>query len=688
MYKIFTLIFLSFSIGSLAQINPENVEIIRDRYGVPHIYAPTDEGVAYGLAWAHSEDDFQTIQSTLLAAKGMLGLHLGKDGAAADYVSQLLRCKQIAKEQYHTLSDDYKKVLRGYVSGINAYAKSYPEKVLVEGSFPVTKDEVLAAYVLSLSVMSGAGETISKLVNGEVSSIFENSGKGSNAFAFARKKTTDGNVYLNVNSHQPLDGPSSWYEAHLISDEGWNMMGGLFPGGATIFHGTNEYLGWAHTVNYPDKIDVFQLEMHPKEQLKYKFDDEYKMLDQKEVKLSVQILFGIILKVKKTLYWSEYGPVIKNKKGYFAFDLAVLHDVRAPDQWYQMNKATDFESWKKAVEMVAIPGFNFVYADREDNIYYLGNAKLPIRNPGYDWSGVLPGNTGETLQEDFHPLEDLPQVLNPESGYVFNTNNSAFSCTEGEDNVRVDDYDPTMGYREFENNRSLRFYELMNEYEQLSWDDFLRVKYDKTLPDSLAYPVNLNALFKLDSNKHKRYSKIINILQTWDYSSGIHNVGAAQFMILYRHLVEEYKDEYDGTPYQLTEEQALKAVKFTYKYLMKHYKKLDVTLGEYQWLVRGDYKMPVAGVLDVITAMDASPYKNGRVRAKQGESYIMLVKYPKNGLPVIETVNCYGASNQPDSPHYADQMLLFVNQKRKPMTLDLDKVRAEAEAIYHPLKLD
>ncbi len=666
------------------QVQPEEVEIMRDAYGVPHIYAPTDPGVAYGLAWAHAEDDFQTIQLTMLAGKQMLGLHLGKQGAAADYVVALLGCRQVVDTQWETLSPAYVALITSYTDGLNAYADKYPEKVLVEGSFPITVKEVLSAYVLSLAVISGADQVIGNLVKGTVAEAPDLSGKGSNAFAFARKKTADDYVYLNINSHQPLEGPTSWYEAHMVSDEGWNALGGLFPGGATIFHGTNENLGWAHTVNYPDKIDVFQLEMDSESGLKYRFDDEWKTLDSEEIKLSIRIIFGMKIKVKKLVFRSVYGPVVKNEQGFFAFNLGALHDLRAPEQWYRMNKATDWKSFRSALQMVAIPGFNIVYADRDDNIFYLGNAKIPQRDPQYDWSRTLPGNTSKTLTGEFHPLEDLPQVLNPESGYVFNTNNSAFSCTAIKNNPNPEDYDRTMGYREFENNRSIRFRELMDQYDVLSWEDFLAVKYDDTLPQQLAYPADLSALFELDSMKHRKYAELIKILHEWDRSAHFNNLGAAQFMILYRHLVDKYRSKYTGVPYPLSEAEAWEAVAYTHAYLKKHFKRLDIRLGDYQLLVRGPYEMPVNGIMDVITAMDAVPYRDGRVRASQGESLIMLVRYPEEGLPIIETINVYGASNQSDSPHYADQMLKFVKQQRKPMTLDIEEVRKTATSIYHP----
>ena len=648
-----------------AQISPERVEIIRDAYGVPHIYAPTDPEVAYGLAWAHSEDDFQTIQLTLLGAKGMLGQHLGKRGAAVDYVVQLLDCQGVVKREWNTLSDEYQQLIKGYTQGINSYARNYPEQVLVDGSFPVTVEEVLSAYVLSLSVISGADKVIGDLVSGNVDEFTPKEEGGSNAFAFARSKTADDFVYLNINSHQPLEGPSSWYEAHLISDDGWNMMGGLFPGAATIFHGTNEHLGWAHTVNYPDKIDVFELEMHPENELKYQFDNGWKELEQKEVMLSVQILFGLKIKVKKTIYRSIYGPVVKNDKGYFAFDLGALHDLRAPEQWYRMNKANNWDEFRDALTMVAIPGFNIVYADGQDNIYYLGNAKIPDRNPSFDWSKTLPGNTSETLTSGYHKLEELPQVLNPKSGFVFNTNNSAFSCTSTDENPSYDDYDFTMGYQVFENNRSMRFLQLVEEKGQISWADFLEIKYDGQLPYDLEFPLDIQALFQLEVEDYPRYTELLTILQTWDGKSGYDNLGAAQFVILYNYLKEQYPISYLDSTKILTESQIIEAVGQTQKYLKKYFKRVDIRLGDYQFLVRGTKVVPVNGIPDVITAMHSEPYKNGRVKAVQGESYIMLVRYPEEGLPIIETVNVFGASNQSDSPHYDDQMLLFVNQKKR-----------------------
>ncbi|MEQ9306604.1 MAG: penicillin acylase family protein, partial [Marinoscillum sp.] len=176
------------------------------------------------------------------------------------------------------------------------------------------------------------------------------------------------------------------------------------------------------------------------------------------------------------------------------------------------------------------------------------------------------------------------------------------------------------------------------------------------------------------------------ILNNWDRTSQPDNLGAAQFLVIYDFLRGKYKASYTGERYVLKTEEAVEAISAAHKYLMKHFKRVDIRLSDYQFLVRGSREVPVAGIPDVITAMHSLPYKDGKVRAVQGESLIMLIRYPEEGLPIIETVNVYGSSNQPDSPHYDDQMNLFLNKERKPMTLDIDEVRRTAESIYHPVK--
>ena len=152
-----------------------------------------------------------------------------------------------------------------------------------------------------------------------------------------------------------------------------------------------------------------------------------------------------------------YGPTLITEKGTFSIRMPAQMDVRGLEQWYRMNKAKNYTEFRAALEMMAIPGYNLVYADRYDTIFYISNGKIPVRKEGYNWKGTLPGNTKATLWNTLHPLSDLPQVLQPQSGFVYNTNHSPFHSTAGNDNP-VNHF-PNMGYETLENNRSQRFAE-------------------------------------------------------------------------------------------------------------------------------------------------------------------------------------------------------------------------------------
>lgn len=664
-----------------AQFDVTKIDIVRDKWGVPHIFANTDAEVAYGLAYAHAEDDFETIQNCFLAGKAMLGREKGKDGAAIDYVVHLLRIPELVNAKYDTdVSPQYKKLLEGYCAGFNAYANSHSKDVLVKALLPLTPKDMLCYSVLQLCISSGVDDALKAIYGGSIPVVNDIKPGGSNAFAFNSRKTEDGQTYLAINSHQPLDGAVSWYEAHLCSNEGWNIIGSLFPGAPSILSGCNKYLGWAHTVNNPDKLDVYQLELNPKNKQEYKFDGHWEKLEETKVHLNVK-LAGLVIPANKDAYWCKYGPVVIAKQGAFAIRTPALFDIRGLEEWYHLNKAKNFTEFNHVLQMNAIPGYNIVYADRYDTIYYLSNGKIPVRDKSFNWHGTLPGNTTKTLWTDIYPTQSLPQVLQPASGYVFNTNNTPFNATGGNNNIDARNYDEAMGYERFDNNRSLRFDELVSQYTKVSYEDFKHIKYDVQLPAKLAYTVNTDTLFNLDANKYKDLAGVIKLLHDWDKTADINSAGATLFSVIYYAVVNDLRGP---KPYNtITTVKAVELYKYAKAYLLQHFKKIEVPLADYQKLVRGDKVVPVRGIPDVISAMYSVPYDDGKVRAAQGESYIELVRFTKNG-PQIESVNCYGASNVKGSLHYNDQVELFTHQLTKPMTFDKAEIYKSAERVYHP----
>ncbi len=670
-----------FTTYSSAQINPANITIARDSFGVPHIFAPTDAEVAYGLAWAHAEDDFNTLQLVVLSGKAKLGSALGKKGAAADYVVTLLRCRQLVDEQWNTLSPDFIELIKGYVQGLNDYAKANPGEIKYKNAFPFNEKEYLSAAVFSLSVFCGVDKMLPQILGSSIGTIPGFSSQGSNAFAFHPLKTSTGEAFLSINAHQPVEGATAFYEAHLQSEQGWNMLGGLFPGSCLIFHGTNENLGWAHTVNSPDKIDVYQLQMNPADNNQYKFDGEWLNLEVKKARLKVK---GIPIAVSRKVYWSKYGATVKSKQGVFAMRLPANMDCKAMEQWYRMNKASNFTEFYKALGMTSLPMFNIVYADRYDTIFYISNAKLPIRNPDpqYNWKSTLPGNTSATLWTQFKPVTALPQYINPGPGYLFNTNHSPFLATDKKFNLNPGKYDPNDGFEIYDNNRSQRVTELMKGIDKIDYEYFKRIKFDRQYPQQLQFAYGIDSMLKMNPADYPLLKEVITNLQQWDNKAIKTSKGAAVFLLLYDYLSIKLRG---ARPRQLTVAESIEAFQYINDFMLKNFGTLNLTLGGIQKLVRGNDARPADGLPDILAAAYSAPYINGKRKITTGDAYICFVRYPKNGLPIIESINTFGASQHPGSRHYKDQMTMFQNQQTKRMTLDKKEVFQTAERIYHPV---
>ncbi len=673
----------------------ESIQIIRDKWGVPHIVAPTDEEVAYGLAWAQCEDDFNTIQEQMLALKGKLGSVKGKEGIIADFAIKFMGVTEQARARYKSeLSPKVVRILEYFAAGINAYASTHRRELLSSKLLPIKVEEVVAGYLLGLVEISNARDDLLRIMDGSIVKFLNPEvQKGSNAIAINHNRTSDNQTYIAINSHQPLEGWYSWYEAHLISEEGQNILGGTFPGGAIIFHGVNENLGWAHTVNNADFSDVFQLKMHPKKKLHYEFDGEWYELEKRRHWAQLKLWGPIQIPILKITYKSLLGTTFKTKNGFFAWRFQAKDAIKAVEQWYRMNRANNFDEFAEALKIRGIPCTNLVYADRSNTIYFLGNGTFPGRKSGFDWTKILPGYTSDVFYTNQQiPFDSLPQVLNPSCGFVFNSNNTPYSSTCAVENPRPNSLRNSTSFMPSiaMNNRSRRFLELISDSTKLSYDYFKRIKYDRTYPTQMITPKasNLEDIFKLDEQKYTDIADAILLLKNWDRKTNAENESALFFILCYKKLWNYLKSkeplEYGN---QVSEEEFVEVIRYVKSTMLEQYQSLTKPLGDVQRHIRGDVDIPIGGGPDVLAAIHTKKQKDGRFKATAGESYIVLARFSEDALPQIETIRAYGASAELDSPHYTDQMQLFADQKLKRMTLDMESVIAEADTIYHPLRL-
>ncbi len=286
----------------------------------------------------------------------------------------------------------------------------------------------------------------------------------------------------------------------------------------------------------------------------------------------------------------------------------------------------------------------------------------------------------------FCAFDSLPQVLNPKSGYVLNTNNSCFTVSGAGDNPDPKNFSPTWGFGTETNNRSIMGHALIGKKEKFDYDEFKCVKYDCGFNDSLySYALtNTNLMFKLDPKKYPDLADALQVINKWNHQSDVNNKEASLVVSAMYPLIDKIRGagrEYESNTF--TEKEYADALREGKKHMLKYFGSLTVPLGDIQKHVRGNVVLPIGGMPEVLAATITQPYKNGMRHTFVGESYIQLVRFSKDSVQ-IETVHAYGASAKPGSPHFTDQMQMFVDKKLKPMTLDRKAIYNNAEAIYHP----
>lgn len=660
-----------------ALIPPEgkyDVRILRDEWGVPHIFGKRDVDAAYGLAFAHCEDDWTNFEDAGLLVRARLASVRGREWAKFDYIVQLFRAREFAEEKYESdLSPGVRAILEAYADGINHYAALNRAK-MPHVQLPVTGKDLVAGATLKSPFFYGLEKHLDKLfAEGEgikidkegVTAMLSNGCVfGSNAWAVAPSRSADGATRLAINSHQPWTGPVTWYEAHVHSEEGWNMVGGTFPAGPVIFKGHDENKGWCHTINRPDLADIYELEVNPANENQYKFDGEWRDFERATARIKVRLFGPISWTFKRELLWSVHGPAVRRAGGARAVSFAGYGEVRQIEQWFRMNKARNIEEFLTAMRIGGLASLNTLYADKEGNVFYVYNGMFPVRAEGYDWAGVVPGNTSETLWSEFYPFDKLPQVLNPPSGFVQTCNNSPFHTTAGEGNPNPGDFPAAMGIETGMTNRGLRALELYGSDGSITREEFHAYKYDKTYSAESGQMSRFERFLKDAEPDDPLLEEGLALLKGWDRTVTKDNTAAALAVLVFE------------TGMGLRE---------ACETLMEHHGRLDVPWQEMMRLRRGDLDLGLGGGPDCLRALDVSLQEDGRFMGVNGDCYFLMAEWDKDGNVRSEAIHQFGAATvDEESPHYADQAPLFAEETMRPTLLSEEAVRAHLEREYRP----
>lgn len=685
----------------LAKANEYDVRIMRDTWGVPYIYGKRDADVAFGLAYAHCEDDFASFQDVVMLFRGRSAEVRGEAGGLTDYMIQLFGVWERINARYETdIPAETRTVLDAYAAGVNLYASEHPNDVIA-GVMPVTGKDIAAGFAFRTPFFYGFGRIVEELTGATSQPVATSDGPqqaalypgltdfaiGSNAAALAPSRTADGGTRLLVNSHQPWTGPVSWYEARVKSDEGWDMAGGVFVGSPFILHGVGANLGWANTVNRVDLADVYVLKVNPDNPNQYFFDGAWRDFERGTAKIKVHVWGPIAVTVEREMLHSVHGPVLKLPHGTYALRFAGMDEMRQVAQYHRLNKAQNFEEFEAALGMQALPSLNYIYADKTGRIAFYHNGTYPKRKAGYQWDQYLPGDTSDDVWTSYLPFSAVPRVVAPRTGFLISANSTPFKVTADPGNLREKDFPKEMGLDTRNTNRAIRFLELLSADPVVTDAELISYKMDTRYSGDSPMGKLMAEILAMDFSSDPLLREAQDVLRRWDLSTNQDSMGAALALMT---AVPVLVPTYEGKPRQDPVTFLRKAAET----MKTRYGRLDVRWGLLNIMKRGDLKLPLDGALDVLRAveyeLDPKDFtlkldEDGTLMSKGGDSLIMLGAWDSSGVLSVRSIHNYGSAVlDTKSPHYADQAPLFAREDWKTVYLQESELRQHLEREYRP----
>lgn len=689
----------------------KNITIIKDNWGIPHIYGKSDADAVFGLLYSQCEENFSRVERNYLEVLGRQAEADGERMLYADLQIRLIVDSAEAIKDYNNSPNWFKKLLNAFADGINFYLYKHPEvkpKVLTrfepwfhlmftDGSVSATRtggialDEVKTFY---------NGNTNATAYQPFINKDIELS--GSNGFAIAPKLTTSGNAILYINPHVPFYFRP---EMHMVSEEGLNAYGAVTWGQMFIYQGFNEHCGWMHTTSYADVADLYEEKVSKvNNNWVYEYEKEMKAVKTKPITVKY-LKDGQQVSVPFTGFYTHHGPVMGNRNGKWLALKEFNRSLSALIQSWVSIKANNLEEFKNAMRMVSNTTNNTVYADDKGNIAYWHNDFVPKRNPGYDYTRPVDGSIKATEWQGAHALEEIVQVHNPSVGWIQNCNSTPFTSA-GKDSPDKNKY-PSYMAPDGQNARGINAARLLEKANNITLDKIIEIGYNRYLA---AFDFLIPALSKdydfYNGPLKAELKEAVELLRTWDKTAALNSVATtvaidwanqlsnfvprAETMEEGTNAVKRFEDMAKTTP-----DQKMQSLKKVLDDLTRTYGNWHQPWGEinrYQRVPDGqrfdDNKPSIAvpfsssrwGSLPAFESRSGNGY-NKRY-GTSGNSFLAAVEFGKKLK--AKTILTGGQSTDPNSPNFTDQAEGFVNGKFKDIYFYKDDVEKHKVKVYHP----
>lgn len=721
MHKLILILLLLkcyYSIGqsfSSAEINAwqnkaKNVTIVRDNYGVPHIYGKTDADVVFGLMYTQCEDDFGRVEENYLDALGRLSESLGENYFYQDVRAKMYADTLVAKANYLNSPAWLKELLNGFAAGVNYYLYKNPAVkprilnrfepwmplLFTEGSIGGNITIIPVQGVKDFYEGNGMGYHVPEIPE------WEQEPAGSNGFAIAPKLTKNGYPLLLINPH------TSFYfrtEVHLVSEEGLNTYGAVTWGQFFVYQGFNENCGWMHTSSAADVADEY-LETVEKRGIDYFYFYEGKWLP---VKTRKEIIYYQTKNGKSsreiTLYFTHHGPVIARKDGKWVSIRMMSEQIKAISQSFLRTKTKDVKSFESVMKLNTNSSNNTVFADNTGNIAYWHGNFMPERNLSYNWNGILDGTTSNTEWKGFHSVKELVRIINPVNGWIQNCNSDPFTAS-GKFSPIKSKYPSYMAPDE-ENFRGIAAIKILDKVKgQWTLDSLVKAAFDPYLPGLSKIIPDL--IKSLNGEAATFITDPLNELANWNFERDSLSVATTLAVFYGENIMEtaRIKSGFGVKSMLKLEEYVLNNLSKTDKksafenalnQLTKQFGSWRTKWGDINRFQRispairpvfDDNKesIPVGFTSSAWGSLAAFGSKTQSGTTKRygtlGNSFVAVVEFgPKINAYSIVTG---GSSSNPNSEHFNDQSLRYTRGQFKKVHFYKEEIDSNAVKTYHP----
>ncbi len=687
------------------------VTIIRDNWGVPHIYGKTDAEAVFGLMYSQCEDNFKGIEQNYLYQLGRQTEAGGEKNLYTDVTLQLVADSAEAIKDYKASAPWFRKLMDAFADGLNYYLYKHPE----------VKPEVFRHFEPWYALMFTDGSvsaTVTGGINLNETKNFYGGGPeklgavykpaidereiGSNGFAIAPSRTVSGHAMLYINPHVPFYFRS---EVQMVSDEGLNVYGAVTWGQFFVYQGFNPHCGWMHTSSYADVGDLYAEKVSKKDgKWYYEYSGILKPVTERKLVLNVKNSNGFERKII-TGYYTQHGPVLGSRNGKW---LALSANNRSYDallESWLITKANTFAEYKKAMGLLSNATNNTVYADDQGNIAFWYGNYMPRRDPKFDWTLPVDGSTSATDWKGLHSVDEIVHVYNPATGWIQNCNSTPF-VSSGAASPDKNKY-PAYMAPDGQNYRAVTAIKLLENAKNITLDGLITKGYDHYLS---AFDVLLPPLFKAydqapDSVK-QLFAAPMKSLHEWDRSTAANSTATTLALewggLMFRALPQAKTTE--ASTYQtsrvnemlraISNKQMLDYFNEAIASLKNHYGAWDIKWGDIN-----RYQRPADGVTfnddapSLPVGLTSSAF--GQLPSFQSRTMNTKKRYGYSGNSFIaavefgpriraKTVITGGQSSDPNSKHFTDEAQMYIDGKFKDVLFYKSDVLKHAEKTYHP----